>query len=145
MLNLRIEVSYAESGSRLTTASRENDHIAQLSPTGLNKFWNVQNSTTRTDWTKIQPKTVGLSFKSDHIARRDSTKLFCRVESLEWSHRLTRFNSFVELSRVGRCDQGLTLSSDKAFHQSIKSTVNCYWTIIRLSCKFQHCPKQDGR
>jgi len=75
------------------TASRGRDHIARLTPTVLNKFWKVQNSMTRTDWTKIRPKTVELSFKSDHIARRDSTKLFCRVESLKWSHRPTRFNS----------------------------------------------------
>jgi len=44
---------------------------------------------------KIRPKTVGLSFKSDHIARSDSTQQ----------------NSFVELSRVERCGQGLTYSN----------------------------------
>jgi len=83
----------AKTRSRLATevfASRESDHIARLTPTGFNKFWNVQHSMTRTDWTKIRPKTVGLSFKSDHIAWRDSTQQ----------------NSFVKLSRVGLCDHG---------------------------------------
>jgi len=72
----------------MASTSSEMFRILQLAPTGR-KFDHKLS------------ETVGLSFKSDHIARRDSTQL----------------NSFVELSR---CDQGFTVSTfSSCFHAII--------------------------
>ena len=69
---------------------------------------------------------VELSFKSDHIARRDSTRQDCfvelnRVGRCDHFKDSTQQNSFVELIRVGRCGRALIaieINTSKLWNES---------------------------